>query len=419
MKKFRKSVVSIIIVLCLLFTLAVPAFAAVDNQKSDYPFIFVHGMLGWGEDSPTEKAINYWGFIGKTDAMDHLRANGEEVYFPNLGSLSSNWDRCCELFAQLTGTRVDYGEAHAAKHGHARYGRDYSGKPCMGEAWDLNSKLNLVGHSLGGTTIRMFTSLLAYGDAEEQAASGSDCSELFKGGHDDVINAVVTLAAPHNGTLIANVVRDQYAPALMLVMLENFLSSAKFPLSDTNLDQWGLSNANGITIMNIAKCMKFVSSKDNSLYDCTIGGAREFNENVKCVDNTYYISYTAQGVAWSHSFLGYVACKTMFLPFRVFLPLFKICDGKVIDGVKMQGDWLISDGLVPVISAKYPLGEDAVRFNAAMAGGKLERGKWMYHETMELTDHFDFCRATGTFGGEANYYEFFDNLTAEVNSLPA
>ena len=48
MKNVRKSVVSMILVLCLLFTLAVPAFAAVDNEKNDYPFIFVHGMLGWG-----------------------------------------------------------------------------------------------------------------------------------------------------------------------------------------------------------------------------------------------------------------------------------------------------------------------------------------------------------------------------------
>ena len=419
MKNVRKSVVSMILVLCLLFTLAVPAFAAVDNEKNDYPFIFVHGMLGWGEDSPSEKAINYWGFIGNTDAMDHLRANGNEVYFPNLGSLSSNWDRACELYAQLTGTRVDYGAAHAAKHGHARYGRDYTGKPCMGTAWDVNSKLNLVGHSLGGTTIRLFASLLAYGDAAEQAASGANCSELFKGGHDDVINSVVTLAAPHNGTLVANVLKKQYTPALMLVMLENFLSSTKFPFSDTNLDQWGLSKEKGLTIMNIAKCVKFASSKDNALYDCTIGGAREFNEYVKEVPSTYYISYTAQGVAWSHSFLGYMPCKTMFLPFRAFLPLFKMYDGKIVDGIEMSGDWVLSDGLVPVISARFPLGADNMHFEIAMGSNKLVRGKWLYHSNMELTDHYDFCRATGSFGSEANFYNFYDNLVAEVNNLPA
>ena len=33
--------------------------------------------------------------------------------------------RCCELFAFLTGTRVDYGEKHSREHGHSRYGRDY------------------------------------------------------------------------------------------------------------------------------------------------------------------------------------------------------------------------------------------------------------------------------------------------------
>ena len=39
--------------------------------------------------------------------------------------MGSAWDRTCELYAQLTGTRVDYGKAHAEKYGHARYGRTY------------------------------------------------------------------------------------------------------------------------------------------------------------------------------------------------------------------------------------------------------------------------------------------------------
>ena len=37
----------------------------------------------------------------------------------------------------------------------------------MGKPWDLESPLNLVGHSFGGETIRLLASLLAYGDEIE------------------------------------------------------------------------------------------------------------------------------------------------------------------------------------------------------------------------------------------------------------
>ena len=51
-----------------------------------------------------------------------LNEKGIEAYAPAVGPLSSAWDRACELYAQLMGTRVDYGEAHSKMHGHNRYG---------------------------------------------------------------------------------------------------------------------------------------------------------------------------------------------------------------------------------------------------------------------------------------------------------
>ena len=44
---------------------------------------------------------------------------------------SSNRDRACELYAQMKGTRTDYGIAHSRRHNHERYGRDFTGKALL------------------------------------------------------------------------------------------------------------------------------------------------------------------------------------------------------------------------------------------------------------------------------------------------
>ena len=92
--------------------------------KNKYPFIFIHGMMGWGEDLKVYKLLPYWGVMcGNYTKM--LRESGTEAYAPSVGPLSSAWDRACELYAQLVGGTVDYGAAHAPKYHHERFGRTY------------------------------------------------------------------------------------------------------------------------------------------------------------------------------------------------------------------------------------------------------------------------------------------------------
>lgn len=59
------------------------------------------------------------------------------------------------------GTTVDYGCGSRAEYGHARYGVTYD-KPLF-EGWSADKKINLVGHSFGGATIRLFLDILADG----------------------------------------------------------------------------------------------------------------------------------------------------------------------------------------------------------------------------------------------------------------
>lgn len=158
--------------------------------------IFVHGYMGWGSYDAQYKVMPYWGmFTG--DLLKKLGKDGFECYAASVAPQGSAWDRACELYAQLAGTRTDYGAAHAARFHHDRYGPDFTGRPLIPQ-WDADHPVNLLGHSFGGPTVRYLAELLVNGQREE--AAQPDASPLFKGGQAHLLNAVVTLAATNNGT---------------------------------------------------------------------------------------------------------------------------------------------------------------------------------------------------------------------------
>ncbi|KAL4106418.1 hypothetical protein PRIC1_004469 [Phytophthora ramorum] len=90
---------------------------------NSYPIVLVHGFGGWGRDEFF--GFKYWGGL-QGDFQEDLEKQGYSVYTASIGPFSSNWDRACELYAQIKGGLVDYGEKHSAAHGHARYGRNYT-----------------------------------------------------------------------------------------------------------------------------------------------------------------------------------------------------------------------------------------------------------------------------------------------------
>ena len=121
----------------------VPPVSRAENTRT-YPYVFVHGLFGWGEDEGINKTLTYWGSTS-CRLIDNLKEEGYECYEASVGPVSGNWDRACELYAQLTGTRVDYGAAHSALHDHSRYGRTYDAP--MIENWggkDESGRTNKV-----------------------------------------------------------------------------------------------------------------------------------------------------------------------------------------------------------------------------------------------------------------------------------
>lgn len=409
---FKKLLASFLIFIVIILSLSTLAFAHTDETEK-YPFIFVHGLMGWGEGQIVNDVMPYWGTTCG-DMMDYLENEGYEVHAATVGGANSAWDRACELYAQLTGTRVDYGEAHAAEHGHSRFGRTYDEPICssFGE-----TKINLVGHSFGGATVRLFASILEYGAAEEVAASGNGVSDFFKGGKGEYIHSITTLSAPHNGSLAAD--RDNVWICDMLFktcyygwgILDN---TPLRPFWDMQLEQFGLTDYPDDGFegeFNQEIIDKILASEDTAYYDLTLKGAAELNEKTKMLDNVYYFSYSTECV-----FEGPITGR--YYPEITMNPLFvlttspDICtyDRDELFGIPVDESWRLNDGVVSTKSAMYPEGEPHKDFD----GKNIEKGIWNVMPVMESTDHTDFM---GMFYSPFKIRKFYSEMCSLVCSV--
>ena len=116
------------------------------RKLSDIQYIFVHGRSSWGSYDTRYRFMPYWGMFGG-DLIRYLKKQGYSSYAASVAPEGSAWDRACELYAQLSGTVVDYGKAHSEKYRHDRYGRDFSKDPLIPD-WDAGRKIVLLGHSI-------------------------------------------------------------------------------------------------------------------------------------------------------------------------------------------------------------------------------------------------------------------------------
>lgn len=377
--------------------------------KNRYPFIFVHGMLGWGEAIGINKKAPYWG--GTTgNLMDFLRSCNYECYSASVGPVSSAWDNACELYAQLTGTRVDYGEAHSRAHGHKRFGRTYHKPLCEGFG---ERKFHLIGHSHGGQVIRLLTHLLTYGSESEKAVTDSaDISPLFTGGKEDFVASITTICTPNNGSTFYRI-SERYELIHTLGRFTDMVmgligrTSIHGKYVDYQLEQFGLTPVKGefesdrlITAMNRVR-----DGEDYVLNDLSLKGAHELNELIDISKNVYYFSYTANGcVGEKHS------------PENISFPILKYFSSLILDlglpedefGISFDESWYDNDGLVNVPSAKRPFDEPAKDFD-----GDIQPGIWNMMPTL-ICDH---GAATGLLADKKKTQSFYLNLLRMLMNL--
>lgn len=429
MKRFISIVLTLAILCC---TLLVPVAAAGNNTvefggktydvSNEHPWVFVHGMSGWGPYSgSSHETMPYWGGWGDSegDIIKMFNDAGVEAYAATVGPFNSAWDRACELYAQLTGTVVDYGAAHSAEHNHDRYGYDYSDRVLMGEAWNPENPINLVGHSFGGPAVRLFASLIAYGNEAEMQATGEDTSPLFKGGYEKAINAVITFAGVHNGSPIANMIYDCKPIMFIIAVFANLMGvifGRNAVMWDLQLGHFGLTAREDQqkAKFNFAAIRNFAATKDNCGYDMTLRGAIELNEQIKLSPYTYYYSYTtiATEETCMDTQVPILSTFMMFFPTATLLGMTK---GMTLDGVYLDENWALNDGIVPYASAIYPAcdADTALSYSAEKeAGNQIEPGRWYYMDPMLGFDHFDFC---GTIDYPTSFEDFYYTLIGTVN----
>ena len=296
-----------------------------DGWKTNYTYVFVHGYSGWGSYDALNAVLPYWGLTGG-DLVKNLNKQGYSCRSASVDPEGSAWDRACELYAQLAGTRVDYGKAHSEQYGHDRFGKDFSKKPLV-DAWSAEDKLNLVGHSFGGTTTRLLAELMASGSkAERRATDPGDLSPLFAGGKGDWIYSITTVATPNSGTTTVG-------------------------LGNPELE---------------------AQNPDSALYDVTVDNAMALNRTMRTRKGTFYFaipcSCTVRAEDGTH------------VPDKAITERQEIASATQIGkltGVTPKGcvidkKWLENDGTVNTISAGAPLNARSVKLDRA----NIRSGVW-------------------------------------------
>src|SRR4030042_3535762 len=233
-------------------------FAESNNDDSltkgnNYPIVLLDGFIGWGRDELAGPYGHFYGG-GYNDLQEILKNACHDTYTAVVGPVSSNWDRSCELYAQLKGVRVDYGLAHSIKHQHSRFGRDFTGKALLTD-WGKpgkNRKIHIIAHSQGGMNARMFAQLLEQGYSDEKQAdySGQEpISPLFTGSAEtkNLISSIYTLGAVHNGTTLSNgfIKLVPFIYELLIGLLVGIgidTSQAIFDVYDFKLKQFGVAS---------------------------------------------------------------------------------------------------------------------------------------------------------------------------------
>ncbi|XP_039055372.1 lipase-like [Hibiscus syriacus] len=314
------------------------------------PIVLVHGIFGFGK-----------GKFGSVSYFAGAEKKDERVLVPDLGSLTSIYDRARELFYYLKGGRVDYGEEHSKASGHSQFGRLYE----QGHypEWDADHPIHIVGHSAGAQVARVLQQMLA-----DKAFKG------YENTSENWVLSITALSGAFNGTtrtyldgmlpedgrnlkplcllqlLRLGVVIYDWLDIPLLKAYYNF-GFDHFNLSWRNVGLWGLVDC---LLGNAGPW----ATGDWILPDLTIQGAMKLNSSLQTFPNTFYFSYVTKR---TRKFLGVtVPSGILSIHPMLFLRVLQMSLYRhPIDvpppykGYRDE-DWLDNDGALNTISMTHP-----------------------------------------------------------------
>ncbi|KAK0198924.1 alpha/beta-hydrolase [Armillaria mellea] len=355
------------------------------------PLVIVEGFLGGAGPS-------VWGRFEQ-----HLNTSCSEtrpVFFASVGPVSSLHDRACELYYQLIGRTVDYGEQHSKDHGHGRYG--YKHRNGLYPQWSKDNPLHFFGHSMGGPTVIKLQYLL-----KQDYFGGRD--------HPDMILSITTISSPFRGTPIVYTLGERIdaAPAVR---------------------PWSVGDliAKVVHIMVYLKPVlpeksSWATSRDAAPFDVTFMAADEREANMEGEPNpgTFYKSFAAFMTGkdagrntHTPAFKYLISAFPMYLMSRLIarfdlssvLPVPSFLQGKDLSGdayieyacsdpehslyelspLEIGDECRANDGVVPLFSQWHPLpcGMTRCRHYSVDRHSKPsvpEPGVWQTHEIADAT----------------------------------
>lgn len=353
-------------------------------------YVLCHGLNGWGQYDEQYEKNPYWGGASG-DVAARWREQGVDAFAASVDPHGSAWDRACELYAQIAGARTDYGTAHAATYGHERFGHDFSAEPLI-PSWNDDARLVLIGHSFGGATIRLFAELLAHGSAEERDATApGDLSPLFAAGMENRIHAIVTLAAPTNGTTAYDLTRDpSFDPKKVKVPF-------RYQLWDRILKSHTAIKTEGR------------DPRDLASFDMMLDNAQALNARIATLPHVYYLSVACDATKPGAGDTRVGDPKFMDPLFIRTGTLMGCYHGTTAAGCVVDSSWYANDGLVNTVSARAPFGAPQKPLDPR----NIERGIWNVMPDLH-TDHGFF---QGGFIKKRDPQSFFQVLLDLLQTL--
>lgn len=314
------------------------------------PIVLVHGIFGFGKGKLG--GMSYWAGAEKKD---------DRVLVPDLGSLTSVYDRARDLFYYLKGGTVDYGEEHSAQYGHARFGKTY--EQGYYPEWDENHPLHFVGHSAGVQVVRVLQQMLSekkFQGYENSSESWVLSVTSLSGALNGTTRVYLDGMQPEDGKTIKPICLLQLCRVgviiydwLDIAWLKNYYN---FGFDHFNMT-WQKVGVSGLIESLLGNVGPF-ASEDWILPDLSLQVSVELNTKLQTFPNTYYFSYATRktrklfGVTIPSGLFGIhplLSIRTLQMsqwcyPNNVPLPY---------KGYKDE-DWQDNDGALNTISMLYP-----------------------------------------------------------------